>query len=194
MNGLIAWGAKVSPTFILTAVNVAGQIGIEADELMACIAWESGQTFSSSVQNAAGSGAVGLIQFMPSTAAALGTSIEALKAMPPERQLLFVSAYFKPWAGRLKNLGDLYMAILWPGAIGKPDDFVLFDRADPAHPIRYVQNAGLDFNHDGKVTRGEAYARVGAILQKGLLPGNVGQIPGGAEDGIAATNAAIGAG
>jgi hypothetical protein len=189
----IAWGAKVTNVFILTAAGVAAQIGVAPSELMACMAWESGATFSASIQNAAGSGAVGLIQFMPSTAAALGTSTEALKAMTPEKQLQYVATYFKPWSGRLKNLGDLYMAILWPGAIGKPDDFVLFDRADPAHPIRYAQNAGLDFNRDGKVTRGEAYARVAALLQKGMQPGYVGQIPDGPGNGIAQSIAAIGA-
>lgn len=41
---------------------------------MAAMAFESGETFSPSIKNAAGSGAVGLIQFMPSTAKALGTS------------------------------------------------------------------------------------------------------------------------
>lgn len=65
------------------------------------------------------------------------------------------------------------MAILWPVAIGKPLDFVLFDKSDPEHPKRYIQNAGLDFNRDGKITKAETAAKVRAKLEKGLLVGNV---------------------
>jgi soluble lytic murein transglycosylase-like protein len=36
---------------------------------MACMAWESGRSFRPDVKNMAGSGATGLIQFMPTTAA-----------------------------------------------------------------------------------------------------------------------------
>jgi hypothetical protein len=138
------------------------------------MAFESAETFSPSVLNGAGSGAVGLIQFMPSTAAALGTSTEALAKMTAENQLDFVRQYFAPQRGRLQSLDDVYMAILWPGAIGKPNDFVLFDKSDTAHPKRYIQNAGLDFNGDGKVTKAEAAARVRAMLDKGLKPENAG--------------------
>jgi soluble lytic murein transglycosylase-like protein len=145
----IAWGAKVSAEFLARVRQIAGQLGIDPSWLMACMAFESGETFSPSVRNAAGSGAVGLIQFMPSTAAALGTSTDALAAMSDVDQLLYVGKYFFGWAKRLHNLGDVYGVILWPGMVGKPDDYVLFDRADAAHPKRYAQNAGLDFNRDG---------------------------------------------
>jgi len=62
------------------------------------------------------------------------------------------------------------MAILWPAAIGKPDDYVLFAKGDPQHPRRYIQNAGLDFNHDGVITKKEAAATVRKNLDKGLRP------------------------
>ena len=169
----LAWGAKVSPRFRTAATDGARALGVDASWLMACMAFESGETFRPDVRNAAGSGAVGLIQFMPATAAALGTTTEALAMMTAEDQLAFVFAYFRPSRGRLENLGDLYMAILWPGGIGKADDFVLFDRADPDHPARYVQNAGLDLDRDGRVTRKEACRRVRAKLDKGLQAPNV---------------------
>lgn len=92
--------------------------------------------------------------------------------MSAVRQLDFVERYFQPRAGRLKTLADVYMAILWPAAIGKPASYVLFDRADPDHPRRYVQNAGLDFNRDGVVTKAEAAARVAEQLELGLRPEN----------------------
>ena len=166
----IAWGVKVSPEFRAKARSIAAQIGIDPDWLMACIAFESGETFSPSVRNAAGSGAVGLIQFMPQTAALLGTSTEDLSCKTAEQQLDDVARYFRHWAGKLKTLADVYMVILWPVAVGQADYYVLFDRDDPAHPKRYLQNRGLDFNGDGKIVKSEAAAGVLAKLAKGRRP------------------------
>ncbi len=174
----IAWGAKVSRAFRDRVQDIAHQLIIDPSWLMACMAFESGRSFRADVRNAAGSGAVGLIQFMPSTAQALGTNTDALARLSPESQLAYVYMYFQPRAGRLKSLGDLYMAILWPAAIGKPEDYVLFDRADANHPKRYVQNAGLDFNKDGQVTKEEAAWRVRRELAIGLRPENLNPING----------------
>jgi hypothetical protein len=168
----LAWGKKVSPTFRQAVFDSSDRLGCQPDDLMACMAWETGETFSPSIVNGAGSGATGLIQFMPSTAAALGTTTALLARMTAVQQLTCVEKYFRPWKGKLKNLGDLYMAILWPAGIGKPDSYVLFDKADAAHPKRYLQNVGIDMNKDGKVTRGECCAKVQAKLTKGLLPEN----------------------
>ncbi|MGH8507543.1 MAG: transglycosylase SLT domain-containing protein [Gammaproteobacteria bacterium] len=167
---MLAWGQKVSEEFRNRVREVARTLRTDANHLMACMAFESGETFSPSIRNAAGSGAVGLIQFMPSTAQALGTTTEALAAMTAVEQLQYVAKYFQSRTGKLNSLEDVYMAILWPGAIGKPDDFVLFAKSDPRHPKRYIQNAGLDFNHDGVITKKEAAAMVRKNLDKGLQP------------------------
>jgi hypothetical protein len=139
---------------------------------MACIAWESGETFRADIKNAAGSGATGLIQFMPSTARKLGTTTAKLAAMTPEDQINYVYKYFKPFKGRLKNLGDIYMAILWPKGVGKDDSYVLFDRSKT--PTTFRQNSGLDLNKDGKVTRGECLVKIKQKLTKGLKPQYIG--------------------
>lgn len=186
----IAWSAKVSPEFVAKVKKIVAMLRMPtsgADDLMACMAWESAETFSSSVRNAAGSGATGLIQFMPATAlpyyntAAEIAKMDAatkkakgleacdrLAKLTPEQQLDFVYKYFEPYAGRLKNLGDLYMAILWPAGIGKADSFVLWDKA--SRPTTYRQNAGLDINKDDLITRAEALAKVNAKLTRGLQP------------------------
>ena len=169
---MLAWGKKVSSAFRQKLLLIAGNLGVQPDYLMACMAFESGGTFSPSVKNAAGSGAVGLIQFMPSTAMALGTTSGALAAMTAVKQLDFVEKYFQSKKGKLKTLADVYMAILWPIAVGKPPDYVLFDKRDADHPKRYIQNAGLDFNRDGLVTKAEAAAKVTRQLDIGLLPQN----------------------
>lgn len=172
----LAWGAKVSQAFRDRVIWIAHDLDIgpkvgqpEPDWLMTCMAWESGRSFRPDVKNMAGSGATGLIQFMPATARALGTTVEALAAMTAEDQLNEVWKYFRPYDGRLRSLADVYMAILWPAAVGKPPAFPLFTGG-----IAYRQNAGLDIDKDGKVTKAEASAKVAALLPEGLKPGNVG--------------------
>ena len=169
----IAWGARVSEEFRNKVRSIANIIGIDPSDLMTCMAFETGKTFSPSIQNAAGSGATGLIQFMPTTAAALGTSTDELAEMTDVEQLKYVERYFRPWIGKLKTLEDIYMAILWPAAVGKPNSYVLFDKADPKHPKRYIQNAGLDFNADGKITKAEATYRVRKLREEGMFEKNV---------------------
>lgn len=114
----LAWGAKVTEPFRTRVIRIASFLETDPSFLMACMAFETGGTFSPSIRNAAGSGAVGLIQFMPQTALALGTTSEALARMSAFEQLLYVESYFRPRRGKLKKLSDVYMAILWPGAIG----------------------------------------------------------------------------
>ena len=62
--------------------------------LLSCMAFETAGTFSPSVQNGK-TKATGLIQFMPTTAKDLGTTIEALKAMDFMTQLDWVFKYFE---------------------------------------------------------------------------------------------------
>lgn len=135
---------------------------------MACMAFESGETFSPSIYNAAGSGAVGLIQFMPSTARALGTAPGNLAALSAVDQLDWVEKYFQPYKGRLKTLSDVYMAILWPAAVGKPESSPLWSQAE--RPTTYRQNAGLDANKDGVITKAEAASKVQSKLERGRKP------------------------
>jgi hypothetical protein len=168
---MIAWGKRVSQDFRYRVVDIAIDLNIPVDFLMACMAFESGRSFRADKKNLAGSGAVGLIQFMPSTALALGTTTKDLALMSSEDQLFYVHKYFKPYRNKLKTIDDVYMAILWPRAIGEPDDFVLFDIM--TKPTTYRQNASLDFNGDGKITKAEASARVRTELQRGMLPENI---------------------
>lgn len=161
----IAWGSKVSPTFRERVWWIADQLQLNPDDLMSCMAWESAESFRPDIRNAAGSGATGLIQFMPSTAVGLGTTTAKLAAMSAEDQLNFVYKYFRPYAGRLNNLGDIYMAILWPNGVGKSDDYVLWNKA--TKPTTYRQNAGLDGNKDGTITRGECLVKIKEKLAKG---------------------------
>lgn len=168
----LAWGAKVSPEFRAKIREISVRLGCDPSDLMSCMAWESGRTFSASERNLAGSGAVGLIQFMPATAAGLGTSVVALTSMSALQQLDWVEKYFQPDKGKLSTLADLYMAILWPAGVGKPMEYVLWDQA--SRPTTFRQNAGLDINHNGSITKAECAAKLYAIKAEGQQPGNSG--------------------
>jgi Transglycosylase SLT domain len=171
-EGKLAWGSKVSADFRNKIRAIASKLGSDPNFMMAAIAFETGRSFSAAQSNDAGSGAVGLIQFMPSTAKDLGTTSAALAAMTAEDQLDFVEQYFARFAGKLHGISDVYMAILWPVAVSQPDTFVLFSQS--VSPKVYQQNKGLDLNGDGKVTKAEAASKVAASLVEGLRPENVG--------------------
>lgn len=165
----LAWGKKVDQAFHDKVFAICDSFKwnreTHASWLMSCMAFESGETFSPSVRNAAGSGATGLIQFMPSTAQGLGISTAELAAMSAVDQLDYVQKYFRPYAFRIGTLSDMYMAILMPKFVGQAEDSVLF--LDPK--ISYRQNAGLDANRDGKITKAEAASKVRAKFDKGML-------------------------
>lgn len=165
---MLAWGASVGPTFRARVVAISARIGFDPSWLMACMAFETGRTFDPAKRNSSSS-ATGLIQFMRATAIGLGTTVEALANMSDVEQLDYVEKYFLPYAGRLHTLSDVYMAILWPKAIGVPDSAVIF----PAGSQEYLANRGLDVDHDGAVTKGEAAAFVARALAEGMGPVHV---------------------
>lgn len=166
----IAWGAKVSPAFKQKVILICKELQISPDFLMACMAFETGETFSPSIPNAAGSGAIGLIQFMRTTAEDLKTSTDKLKKMTAIEQLDYVKKYFIPYKNRLKTLEDVYLAILYPAGIGKPLSHVFFRKGTKV----YDQNKGLDKNGDGKITLLEIASTVRQKYEKGLKPGYIG--------------------
>jgi hypothetical protein len=178
----LAWGARVGAEFCNRVRQMGSNLGCEPEHLMAAMAFETGETFSPSIRNGAGSGAVGLIQFMPRTAQNLNTSTEALARMSALEQLEFVERYLTSYRGRLSTLEDVYMAILMPSAVGLPPEHVLFDRDSQDanerrrawHRRAYEQNRGLDRNGDGKITKTEASSMVVAKLERGRRAENVG--------------------
>jgi hypothetical protein len=166
---VLAWGSRVSADFRSKAVQVAQSLGIDPNWLMAIMAWETGYSFSAGQRNAAGSSAVGLIQFLQSTAEGLGTSVTALAQMSPVDQLNYVQQYLQPYAGRMQSLTDAYMAVFMPSAISKPDTAVL---ASAGH-LTYTENSRLDKAGLGYITRAMAAAPVYAALTLGMAPPNV---------------------
>ncbi|WP_081963617.1 transglycosylase SLT domain-containing protein [Hoeflea sp. BAL378] len=166
----IAWGAKVPDAFKRKTIALCRRLEMEPDHLMAIMAFETGRSFDPAVTNRAGSGATGLIQFMPATAKALGTTTARLATMSALEQLDYVEKYLAPYAGRMGDLDSAYMAVLYPRAVGREPGHVLFRKGS----VAYKLNRGLDANGDGRVTKAEAAARVRALLAEGLRPGLIG--------------------
>ena len=147
--------------------RLAKKYDIPEKNLYAVMSFETGGTFSPSQKNQAGSGATGLIQFMPSTAAGLGTSTSALAAMSRAEQMKYVEKYFdQQRLPKGASFEDLYMSILYPKAIGKPNSYKLFGKGGDM-PGAYAQNAGLDTDGDGAVSKYEAAAKARQHLQQG---------------------------
>lgn len=162
----LLWGAKVSKTFrerILWMRDALLMPKEGGDWFMAAIALETGRTFRADIRNAAGSSGTGLIQFMAYTAKALGTTTDALAKMTPEDQLNYVYKYFLPYKGKLNSLGDVYFAILYPKALGKPDSWTMWEKGT----LAYTQNSGLDKNKDGKITRQEVLTTITKFYEEG---------------------------
>ena len=155
----LLFGAKVSPAFKASVLWIEEKLGLNADNLMCCMAFETGQTFSPKIKNLAGSSGTGLIQFMEATAKNMGTTTAELAKLTDVQQLAYVYRYFKAFGDNLDDwsLEDTYMAILYPKAIGKSPDWVMPWKYGS---LAYKQNSGLDLNKDRQITKAEASAGV----------------------------------
>lgn len=130
--------------------DVAAELAIHPDWLMAVMYSES--QFNADVENHKGSGAVGLIQFMPKTLAYLGYTSTQVKRMSAVQQLSIVREYLKAVKakyGNFNSLTDLYLAVLYPKAIAGDYCYSLYGSPSKA----YKQNRGLDENNDGFVCK-----------------------------------------
>jgi hypothetical protein len=88
--------------------------------------------------------------------------------MTRTEQLKYVDKYFGGTLNKGGSLSDVYMSVLFPAAVGKPNDFVLFGKGAMSGytGTAYDQNIGLDLNKDGSVTKEEASKKVREYLPK----------------------------
>ena len=135
-------------------VDVAGRVRTSPDDLTTCISFES--RWNPGAVNKS-SGATGLIQFMPSTALRLGTTVGAIAKMPAVVQLDLVERYLAPFAGSLATLEDCYLSIFWPDAVGQPADYVIAREGGAV----FRQNPGM--NQGSVITRDSATRNVRAV-------------------------------
>lgn len=92
--------------------------------------------------------ATGLIQFMPSTAKGLGTTVEEIYNMSTIEQLEYVYLYLKPISEKynLDTRVRLYLAVLSPMSLSGNN--IIASSTTKA----YQYNSSLDINQDGYIT------------------------------------------
>ncbi len=150
---------RTSAEFRSELVAMCERLGADPSYVAAVMSLETGASFDPAIRNPA-SGATGLIQFMPSTAKNLGTTVDELARLSAVSQLAFVELYFAKVGRRLVTPTDHYLAVFSPAFIGKPPGTAMY--AAPA--IAYEQNKGLDGNRDGVITVGDVGAKIEGIV------------------------------
>ncbi len=182
LESITGFDRIANDTAFLGAVErVSQDLGISNSDLLTAISFETVGTFNPSIKNP-GSSATGLIQFIEKTAKGLGTSTAELAKMNNVEQMEYVKRYLEPYKGRMKNLGDVYMAIHWPAGVGKDDSYVMYRDGSK----EYTANRNLDVSGDGTVTRGEALQRVRQMTSGGRgAPITMSELPDAPVSGTA---------
>lgn len=164
---------NVKPEFKNKVLAICSVLGLDPNYLMACMAFETGTTFSAKIQNFGQSQAYGLIQFTKAGAADLGKSLDELRAMTEVEQLDYVQLYMSRCIkayGPLRTLADVYMAILCPAGIGQPDTYQCYKVGTRA----YEKNKDLDKDprnpgkSKGYITKQDATTKVQEAYEKGF--------------------------
>lgn len=156
--------------FIGKVRKIASRLGIQPDWLMIVFYIETAAARYGCINHRVKNklGAVGLIQFMPRTAADLGTTPFALQSMTNVQQLDYVYNYLSRYCGRMKSLTDVYLAIFFPAAIGKDDTWILQSARLSAEMIA-CWNPLYDLNRDKRLTVGEVKAKLMQFVPTGKL-------------------------
>lgn len=146
--------------FETKVVSICKKLDIDPNWLMATM-WIESDIDPTAVNSI--TGAVGLIQFLPSTAVELGTTTSALKIMSNVAQLDYVYKYLKEYKSQIKSFVDCYLAVFWPAAIGKYSDYVLQTMGLSASYVA-GQNSGYDENKDNELTYREIESHILAAV------------------------------
>lgn len=164
MRGLLrVYGLeKTTEAFRRKLIRISEAIGLDPSFIAAVIAFETVGTFSPTIRPSPGSSHVGLLQFGPEEAKALGTSTSQLLDMTATKQLSYVKAYFLHYKKRIRPTEplDYYLAVFSPKWIGSPASAVMYSLGEPA----YEQNKGLDVDGDGAITVGDVSTRFMRII------------------------------
>jgi hypothetical protein len=153
--------AMSDDSFTRSAEQVAANLNIPVNWMYAVMQNES--NFDPSIPNQlyvqqgrGADAAVGLIQFMPATARALGTSTEELAGMSRTDQLVYVERYLEQYADKIQSPEDVYLATFYPRALGEDDSFVIGSEVSAERAADITRsNPPFDMDDDGIITVGE---------------------------------------
>lgn len=147
----------------LKVIEVATELGINPNWLLAVIYFETAKTFSPSKTNSIGS--VGLIQFTRDKSGVAYKTINGKKhvltdiaKMSFETQMDLVLEYFKEvkrTTGKsLNSFMDVYFAVFFPKALNQTSTYILQTTGLTSSLIA-KQNPIFDSNKDAKITKSE---------------------------------------
>jgi hypothetical protein len=147
-----------SGDFMSEVNRVSARFGVDPLDMLAVMRAES--SLNPRAQNPT-SRATGLIQFIPQTAAALGTTVEEIREMSAAQQMQLVERYFQMVGlPQGASRGTLYAYVYLPGrarsAISRGDGVL---SRNPEN--FYTANPGLDANNDGVITISDLDAVMG---------------------------------
>ncbi len=160
----------VDPDGVRAVLDVAPGLGISRRQLAWDVEIES--KWNPEAQNPdppKGTGASGLIQWIPTTAHGLGTSVAALRTMSRAAQAPYIQRYLAPFVGHFAKPTDSYLAIASGNTrfLSRPDS----DVVGAVDSVTWAQNPAWRGPHNGPVT-------IGSIRAYGTPPG-----AGGPDDG-----------
>lgn len=138
--------------------TIANELGIKTKWLYKVI-WIESRLDPKAVNKK--SGATGLIQWIPSSAIACGTTTKELYNMSVSEQLDYVKIYLKLALNgkKAKCFTDLYLAVFSPNAVGKSDSYVI------GHKHSRVVSLNKNFmNKDSTITRKDIRLFVADLL------------------------------
>ena len=144
--------------FVSKVYEISKTLKIQPNWLMA-VMWHESRLDSRAVNNV--SGAVGLIQFMPSILKSKwNLSPTQIRNITNIQQLHFVGEYYKNYAGKMSHALHLFLVTFYPLALSKRwdlnDDYVFGSEQSEARVRKIAeQNKGFDLNGDGRITMRE---------------------------------------
>ena len=123
--------------------------------------------------------AVGLIQFTQDALQAIGEftsgsgfdKLHEVKLrfakMGEVKQLDYVKKYFEPSKNKIKSPEDIYLQVFAPKGVGKPDDYVLYDKDIDGEKYRQNKSVDEENNNDKKIQRSEILGRYNQSFSSG---------------------------
>lgn len=158
----------------IKAVEVAAELGINPNWLLAVVYFETAKTFSPAKTNSIGS--VGLIQFTRDKSGVNYKTINGKKYVLTDiakmnfvQQMDLVSEYFKEvkrTTGKsLNSFMDVYFAVFFPKALNQSSTYIL-QTSGLSSSLIAKQNPIFDTNKDGKITKSEIEAFFSSYFTK----------------------------
>jgi|688.fasta_scaffold163465_3 peptidoglycan hydrolase-like protein with peptidoglycan-binding domain len=151
---------KYGEDFVDKVRRIGEDVGLDYKIILAIMYFESG--IDPSAVNSETS-ATGLIQFTPSTAKSLGTTVGELRTMSAIEQLDYVKKFFqanKRLIPSVKSPEDAYFLVFYPVAVTKDDSFILGSERSNETARLIAKKNPVDANNDGVLSKGEVKAKL----------------------------------